>query len=119
MNVKRKLLATLLASALIGVGTHALGAADYTWLLEKGFFGSAVQSKPDVTIKISGTTEYVYVGHFATAKFENDKGQSFVWRFDSAMEMSYFPLKTIAPSSFDAGNAMVRVRHPIEHYDGG
>ena len=119
MNVKRKFLATLLMSALIGVGTHALGAVDYTWLLEKGFFGSAVQSKPDVTIKIGSTTKYVYVDHFATAKFANDKGQSFVWWFDSAMEMAYFPLKTIAPSGFDAGNAMVRVWHPIEHYDGG
>ena len=119
MNVKRKLLATLLASALIGVGTHTAGAVDYTWHLEKGFFGGVVQSKPDMTIKIDSTTKYLSVDHFATARFENDKGQSFVWRFDSAMETSYFPLKTIAPSGFDAGNAMVRVMHPSEHYDGG
>lgn len=115
MNVKRNLLATLLVSALIGVGTNAAGAVDYSWLVEKGFYGSQVQSKPDTTIKISSTTKDIHVNHFTTAKFENDKGQSFVWWFDSAMEMSNFPLKTIAPSGFDAGNARVIVWHPSEH----
>jgi hypothetical protein len=30
--------------------------------------------------------------------------------------MSAFPLKTIAPSGFDAGNTMVSVIHPAAHY---
>ena len=115
MNLKRKLLATLLASTLIGVGAGFAGAADRSWLLEKGYFGSQVQSKPDATVKIGNTTKDIHVDHFVTAKFENDKGQSFVWRFDSEMTMSNFLLKTIAPSGFDAGNARVIIWHPSEH----
>lgn len=113
MNVKRNLLATFLASTLMGVG--AASAAENTWLLKQGFFGSQVQSKPDISIKLSSTTEDIHVDHFSTVKFENDKGRSFVWRFDSEMTMSNFLLKTIAPSGFDAGNARVIVWHPSEH----
>ena len=115
MNVKRKLLASVLLSALVGVGAGAATGADNTWLLKQGFFGSQVQSKPDATLKISSTTGTIYVDHFATSKIENDKGQSFVWRFDSDMGMSAFPLKTIAPSGFDAGNTYVNVIHPTSH----
>jgi len=115
MNVKRKLLASVLLSALVGVGAGAATGADNTWLLKQGFFGSQVQSRPDATLKISSTTGTIYVDHFATSKIENDKGQSFVWRFDSDMAMSAFPLKTIAPSGFDAGNTYVNVIHPTSH----
>ena len=113
MNVKRKLFTTVLLSTLIGVGTAS--AAEHSWRLEKGFYGSQVQSKPDTTVTISSTTEDIHLDHFATVRFENAKGQSFVWRFDSAMEMSNFFLKTIAPSGFDAGNARVIIWHPNEH----
>jgi len=115
MNIKRNPISFLLVSVLIGVGTNAAGAADQSALVKQGFFGSPAKSKPDTTVKISGTTKYLTVKHFATAKIENDKGQSFVWQFDSAMEMSNFPLKTIAPSGFDAGNALVSVIHPALH----
>ena len=116
MNVKRNLLTSVLLSTLIGVGAGAATGADNTWLLKQGFFGSQVQSRPDATLKISSTTGTIYVDHFATSKIENEKGQSFVWRFDSAMEMSNFLLETIAPSGFDAGNARVIVWHPSEHF---
>src|SRR3990172_4690026 len=117
MNVKHNLLTSVLLSTLVGVGVGAGAAtgADNTWLLKQGFFGSQVQSRPDATIKIGNTTEDIHVDHFATVKFENNKGRSFVWRFDSTLEMSNFPLKTIAPSGFDAGNARVIVWHPSEH----
>ncbi|MBI4290792.1 MAG: CzcE family metal-binding protein, partial [Betaproteobacteria bacterium] len=68
------------------------------------------------TIKLSKATGSIYVDHFATARFENDVGESFVWRFDSAMEMSNFPLKIIAPRGFDAGNTWVIVLHPSGHF---
>ena len=116
MNVKRKWLTPILLSTLIGVGAGVASAADWSAQVKQGFFGSPAKGKPDTTVKISGTTEYFTVDHFATAKIENDKGQSFVWQFDSAMEMSNFPLKTIAPSGFDAGNTLVSVIHPALHY---
>ena len=119
MNVKRNLLATFLVSTVMGVGTGAASAVEYSWLLKQGFYGSQAQSKPDITVRISGTTEDIFVDHFTTVKFENAKGQSFAWRFDSEMEMSNFFLKTIAPSAFDAGNARVIINHPLEHRDGG
>jgi hypothetical protein len=115
MNIKRNLLVSVLLSTVIGAGASAAGAVDYSGLVKQGFFGSQVQSQPDTAIKISSTTENAYVDHLATAKFENDKGQSFVWRFDSIMSMSIFPLKTITPSSFDAGNIQVSVIHPGYH----
>jgi len=119
MNFKRKLLVALVASTFIGVGTGTANAVGHAWLLEKGFYGSPVQSKPDTTVTINSTTEDIRLEHFATVKFEDAKGQSFVWRFDSAMEMSNFLLKTIAPAGFGAGNARVIIWHPTEHYDGG
>ncbi len=115
MDIKRNLLTSILLSTLIGVGAGVAGAADYSALVRQGFYGDQVQTKPDTTLRISGATEFVSVPHFATAKFENDKGQSFVWRFDSAMAMSSFPLKTIAPGSFDAGNTYVNIVHPASH----
>jgi len=115
MNVKRNLFATLLASTLMGVGTGAASAVEQSWLLKQGFYGSQTKSKSDTKVKISGTTKYITVNHEATVKIENDKGQSFVWQFNSAMEMSNFPLRRIAPSGFDSGNTLVSVIHPAHH----
>jgi len=114
MNVKRNLLTSVLLSALVGVGAGVAGAADNTWLLKQGFFGGQAKSKPDTTVKISGTTKYFTVNHLATAKIENDKGQSFVWYFGGDMSMSVFPLKLIAPSDFDAGDTLASVSHPAD-----
>ena len=115
MNIKRNLLTSVLLSILIGVGAGVASAADYSALVKQGLFGTPAKSKPDTTVKMSGTTKYVTVKHEATVKIENDKGQSFVWQFDTAMAMSSFPLKTIAPRSFDAGNTLVSVVHPALH----
>ena len=113
MNVKRSLLTSVLLSTLIGAGVAS--TAETPALMKLGFFGSATQAKPDVTLKISGTTKFIDVAHFATAKIENGKGQSFVWTFDGSMAGSSFPLKTIAPSGFDAGITYVSVTHPQSH----
>lgn len=115
MNLKRKLITSILLSTLIGVGAGVASAADHSALVKQGFFGTQAKSTPDTTVKISGTTKYITVNHLATVKIENDKGQSFVWQFDTAMAASAFPLKTIAPSSFDAGNTLVSVTHPALH----
>lgn len=113
MNFKRNLFTSILLSSLIGVGVA--GAADTSGLMKLGFFGTASQGKPDVTLKISSTTKFINVAHFATAKIENGKGQSFVWTFDGSMSGTTFPLKTIAPSAFDAGITYVSVTHPQSH----
>jgi len=115
MNVKGKFLASILLSTLIGVGAGAASAADQSQLVKLGFFGSPAQGKPDITRKISGTTKFISVPHLTTAKIENDKGQSFVWYFDSAMAGSSFALKTIAPNGFDPGITYVNVTHPGSH----
>lgn len=113
MNFKRKLLTSFLLSTVLGVGAAA--AADYSAWLNQGYFGTPGQGRPDTTIKIGNTTGTIDVDHFATARIENDKGQNFTWRFDSSMSMTVFPLKTIAPSGFDAGNVLVSVVHPSDH----
>ena len=117
MNVKRKLLATLLASALIGVGTHTAGAVDYTWHLEKGFFGGVVQSKPDMTIKIDSTTKYLQRS-FCDGQVRERQRPELRLAVRLGDGTSYFP-QDDRTQRIDAGNAMVRVMHPSEHYDGG
>ena len=112
MNVKRNLLASVLLSVLVGAGASA---ADDSQMVKLGLLGSQAQGKADAAIRISSTTSNIQVAHLTTAKIENDKGQSFVWHFDSAMAASAFPLKLIAPSSFDAGKTQVSVVHPGDH----
>ncbi len=116
MNVKRKFIASLLLSTLVGAGAGAAGAADYSGSVERGFLGTQVQSRPDSTIKIDRATQEVYVNHFGTTRFENDRDENFVWQFDSAMSMNRFPLKAIAPAGFNAGNTQVTVLHPSTHF---
>lgn len=99
----------------IGAGVAVAGPADHSGLVRLGLLGTQGQSRPDSTIKIGSTTGNIYVDHLGTAKIENDKGQSFTWQFDSAMSISTFPLKTIAPSGFDAGNTQVTIIHPAIH----
>ncbi|MBI4291878.1 MAG: hypothetical protein HY661_10400 [Betaproteobacteria bacterium] len=113
MNVHRNFLTAVLFCTGLGVG--AAGAADNSWLFQKGFFGTPSQGKPEVTIKVSGATGNIWVDHFATAKIENDKGANFLWRFDGTTGVSNFPLKTIAPRGFDAGSTQVIVMHPSQH----
>jgi len=99
-------------------GVAVASPANRSGSVRLGFYGSQGQGKPDATVRISGTTRAFSVAHLATVKIENDKGQSFVWRFDSDMAASAIPLKTIAPSGFDAGDTWVTVAHPGEHFGG-
>ena len=69
------------------------------------------------TIKVEASTKDVTVEHFGTVKIVNDKGQSFVWTFDTLSE-TVVPLKTIAPAGFEAGDVTIYVRHPAAHIPG-
>ena len=83
--------------------------------MRRGDLGSSSQATAaKKTIKITASTKYVNVEHFDTVKIENDKGQSFVWRFDSLGEYG-FPLSVIAPKDFAAGETRVYIRHPDAH----
>lgn len=115
MSTKRNLFTSVLLSAVIGAGAGVVSAADHSALVKQGFYGTQAQGRVDSTIRINSATKFITVPHLASAKIENDRGQNFVWQFDTAMAMTSFPLRTIAPSGFDAGSTWVSVTHPQSH----
>ncbi len=105
------------ALALAAAAPSAI-AADWSAALRRGDLGSPPQATTaQKTIKITAATQYVTVEHFQTVKIENDKGQSFVWTFDSLGEYG-FPISVIAPKGFAAGETRVYIRHPAPHIPG-
>ena len=118
LNLKRKAIAIAILAipaALASAQSNSPDSTKWSEQIQRGFFGSPVQSRPDSTIKVSSATGAIYVDHFKTARIENDKGQSFSWHFDPLMSLSNFPLKLIAPAGFDAGNTQVVILHPGHH----
>ena len=108
----------LFVALALAVATPYATAADFSAAMRRGDLGSPSQATAaQKTVKISASTQYVTVEHFNTVKFENDKGQSFVWRFDSLGEYG-FPLSVIAPKDFAAGETRVYIRHPAAHIPG-
>lgn len=97
------------------VAAAVASPADRSGSVSLGLLGTPAQSRPDAAIKVGSATRNIYVDHLKTARIENDKGQSFTWQFDSPMSVSNFPLKSIAPSGFDAGNTQVTILHPALH----
>lgn len=108
----------IMALTLAAAAPYA-GAADWGAALKRGDLGTAQPQATTAqkTIKINASTKYVNVEHFELVKFENDKGQSFVWKFDSLQDYGY-PLSVIAPKEFAAGEIRVYIRHPAEHKGG-
>ncbi len=93
-------------------------AADWSAAMRRGDLGSPSQaSAAERTVRIDASTKYVNAEHFGTVKIENEKGQSFVWKFDTLGEVG-FPLSVIAPKGFAAGETRVYVRHPAAHLSG-
>ncbi len=104
------------ALALAAAAPYAT-AADWGAAMRRGDLGSPSQAATQKTVKITAATQYVNVEHFQTVKIENDKGQSFVWRFDTLGEVG-FPVQVIAPKDFAAGETRVYIRHPAPHISG-
>lgn len=110
-----------------GQASSAVNADDQYWkplpsqlkYLEERAATIQKEARGDVykTIKVEASTKDVTVDHFATVKIANDKGQSFVWTFDTLGE-AVIPLKTIAPAGFAAGDITIYVRHPAAHIPG-
>lgn len=105
------------ALVLVAAAPYAT-AADWGAAMRRGDLGSPSQATAaERTVKITAATQYVDAEHFGTLKIENDKGQSFVWKFDTLGEVG-FPLDVIAPKGFAAGPTRVYVRHPQAHLGG-
>ena len=129
-------IAILIAGGLLGAQANLAGAGDSNvyilpaqlkYLEERaasvraqpqGYVYKTAEARGDVdrTVKINASTKYVNAKHLQTLKIENDKGQSFTWKADAGGVV--FPLKSIAPAGFEAGEATVYVRHPTEHIGG-
>ncbi len=86
---------------------HAGGAyADH----DTRHLGTPVSGTTAATIvKIVAATSFIKAGHLETLTIQNEKGQSFAWRFDTLYAPTGFPLKSIAPAEFEAGDTWVYV----------
>lgn len=100
--------ATLVLAALIG-GAVFTGAVRADHNLNE-YLGTPVAGATARIMKIEASTKLIRVVHLETLTIQNQKGQSFAWRFDTARAPTGFPLKRIAPLDFDAGNTWVYVR---------
>ncbi len=108
----------LFVALALAAAAPSATAADWGSAMRRGDLGSPSQATTaQKTVKITAATQYVNVEHFQTLRIENDKGQSFVWRFDSLGEYG-FPLEVIAPKGFAAGATRVYIRHPYAHQGG-
>jgi hypothetical protein len=113
----------LFVALALAAAAPSATAADWGAAVSRGDLGSPPGPPPQAketvrTVKITASTNYVDVEHMGTVKFENAKGQSFVWKFDTWGELG-FPLSAIAPKDFAAGPTRVYVRHPPAHKFGG
>lgn len=105
----------LFVALVLAAAAPSATAADWGTALRRGDLGSPSQAAgAQKTVKITAATQYVNAEHFGALKIENDKGQSFVWKFDTLGEVG-FPLQVIAPKDFAAGETRVYVRHPEAH----
>ena len=107
----------LFVALVLAAAAPSATAADWGSAMRRVDLGSPSQAAAQKAVKITAATQYITVEHFQTVKFENDKGQSFVWRFDSFGEYG-FPLSVIAPKDFAAGETRVYIRHPAAHVPG-
>ena len=108
----------LFVALALATAAPSATAADWGSAMRRGDLGTASQAtSAERTVRIDASTQYVNAEHFGTVKFENDKGQSFVWRFDSIGEQN-FPLSVISPPGFAGEGARVYVRHAAAHLSG-
>lgn len=86
-------------------------------LLAKSKYGTPADAASK-TVQLGASTRYLNVNHFEQVRLVDQKGQSFVWKFDTLGE-TRFPLTAIAPSGFDAARTVVYVTHPAWHVSSG
>lgn len=71
--------------------------------------GTPVSSTAARVVKIGADTKLIKAHHLETLTIRNARGQSFAWRFDTLHTPTGFPLKSIAPADFEAGDTWVYV----------
>jgi hypothetical protein len=98
---------TLMLAALLG-GAVLAGRADADHDLSR-HMGTPVPGTTASVVKIDQATQFIRAGHRETLTIRNGKGQSFAWRFDTLHAPTGFPLKSIAPPDFEAGDTWVYV----------
>lgn len=105
------------ADAKTSASQYQAGAADSSTAqrARRGDFGVPSKGAPLRTIKIDATTKYINADHMQTVRIVNDRGQSFLWQFDTFPATVNFPLKAIVPSGFEAGDTQIYIDHPGEH----
>lgn len=72
-------------------------------------YGTPASEATARIVKIDAETRFIRAGQLETLTIQNGKGQSFAWQFDTLHAPTGFPLKSIAPPDFDAGDTWVYV----------
>jgi hypothetical protein len=98
---------TLVLAALFGGAVFASGA--HAGHEISRHFGTPASEAAARIVKIDAQTDFIKAGHLETLTIQNGKGQSFAWRFETLHVPTGFPLKSIAPPDFDAGDTWVYV----------
>lgn len=99
---------TLLLAVLFGGAVLASGVCANDNMI--GYLGAPVSGTTARVVKIDASTTLIKVKHLEALTIQNRKGQRFAWRFDTVFAPTGFPLKSIAPPDFDAGDTWVYVR---------
>lgn len=98
---------THVLAALFGVAVLAGGVCASDNMI--GQLGAPVSGTTARIVKIDASTNLIKVNHLEALTIQDRKGQSFAWRFDTLYAPTGFPLKSIAPPDFDAGDTWVYV----------
>ena len=118
-NMKRNsICSAVIASIFLGIAAPfalAIDQPDFSKMVQKGDLGTLSQNMAEQrTILVRGSTKYINVNRDETVKIENQKGQSFVWKFDTLGEKN-FPLHIIAPRDFESLQTRVFVSNPYTY----
>jgi len=98
---------TLVVAALFAGAVLAAGA--YAHHEVSRHFGAPAPGTAARVVRIDAVTRFIKAGHLETLTIQDGKGHSFAWRFDTLHAPTGFPLKSIAPPDFEAGDTWVYV----------
>jgi hypothetical protein len=103
-----RMVALLLVAGLTAVGARAPSVEAGPTVIDT--LGSPVSGITSQLFNVDRGTKVIRIEHQHTCTFRNQRGQSFSWRFDTFHVPTGFPLSSIAPPEFDAGDTWVYIR---------